>query len=99
MKIKGLIFFLLASFILSGSTAFVLVSGFDKEETIRLPDQKQVKTPATHSAGSISKGTILLLLAVGIIGVIGVSRKKKDIINPPYNNEMNRSKNPQTLNQ
>ena len=77
MKIKRLIFFVLTGIILSGLTAFLFISVLDKKETIRLLDQNQVKVPATHSAASISKRTILLLLAVGVIGALGVSRKRK----------------------
>jgi hypothetical protein len=99
MKIKNLIFFALMSVILSGLTTIVYVSVFDKEETTRLLDQNQVKVPDAHNAASISKGTILFLLAVGVIGVLGVSRKKKDIVNPVGENEMNRVPNHQNLNE
>ena len=77
MKIKKLIFFALTTVILSGLTTIVIISVFDKEETTRLFDQNQVKIPETYTAASISEGTILLLLAMGIIGVLGVNRKKK----------------------
>ena len=99
MKIKNLIFFALMSVILSGLTTIVYVSVFDKEETTRLLDQNQVKVPDTYNAASISKGTILLLLAVGVIGVLGVSRKKKDIDNPAQEDEMNRVPHNQGLNE
>ena len=91
MKIKNLIFFALISVILSGLTAIVYVSVFDKEATTRLLDQNQVKIPETHTAASIPKTTILLLLAVGVIGVLGVSRNKKDLDDPAQENEMNRT--------
>jgi len=90
MKIKSLIFFALTSVILSGLTTIVLISVSDKEETTRLFDQNQVKVPGTHSDASISKGTILLLLAVGVIGVLGVSRKKKDFVNSAPRKETTR---------
>ena len=76
MKIKILIFSILTCLILSGLTTIVFILGVDKSETIRLIDQNQVKIPGTHNAASISKGTILLLLAVGVIGVLGVRKKK-----------------------
>jgi preprotein translocase subunit SecY len=97
MKIKNLIFFTLISVILSGLTTIVFVSVFDKEETTRLFDQNQVKVPETYSAASISEGTILLLLAVGVIGVLGVSRK--DIANPAQEKELNRAPDHQYLNE
>ena len=99
MKIKNLIFFTLISVILSGLTTIVFVSVFDKEETTRLFDQNQVKVPETYSAASVSEGTILLLLAVGVIGVLGVSRKKKDIANPAQEKELNRAPDHQYLNE
>ena len=84
MKIKNLIFLTLTSVILSGLTAIVFISVWDKEETTRLFDQDQVEVPETYSAASISKGTILLLLTVGVIGVLGVSRKRKNIVKSAY---------------
>ena len=99
MKIKSLILFALTSVILSGLTTIVFISVLDKEETTRLFDQNQVNVPDTHSAASTSKGTILFLLAVGVIGVLGVSRKKEDIDNPAQENEMNRAPHNQDLNE
>jgi len=90
MKITNLIFFALISVILSGLTTIVYISVFDKEETTRLLDQNQVKIPETYTAASIPKATILLLLAVGVIGVLGVSRKKKNIVNSAPKKETNR---------
>lgn len=98
MKIKNLIFFALTSAILSGLTTIVFISVSDKEETTRLFDQNQVNVPETYRAASISEGTILLLLAVGVIGVLGVSRKKKDIADPAQKNEINRAHDHQHLN-
>jgi len=99
MKIKNLIFLTLTSVILLGLTTHVFISVLDKEETTRLLDQNQVKIPETHTAASIPKTTILLLLAVGVIGVLGVSRKKKNIDNPAQENEMNRAPHNQDLNE
>ena len=78
MKIKHLIFFALIGVIFSGLTSIGFNSVQDKDETIRLLDQNQVNLPESRTAASMSKGTILLLLAVGVIGILGVSRKKKD---------------------
>jgi hypothetical protein len=99
MKIKSLIFLALTGVILSGVTTIVFISALDKAETTRLFNQNQVNVPETYNAASISKGTILLLLAVGLIGVLGVSRKKKDTINPDHTNEMNRAPDRQHLNE
>jgi hypothetical protein len=98
MKIKNLIFFALISVILSGLTTIVYISVFNKEETTRLFDQNQVNVSETYSAASISEGTILMLLAVGVIGVLGVSRKKKDIADPAQENEINTAHDHKYLN-
>lgn len=81
MKIRNFIFLAVIGVILSGLTSVVFISVLDKKETIRLFDQNLIKIPESYSAAAMSKGTIILLLAVGVIGVLGVSRKKKDIIN------------------
>jgi hypothetical protein len=99
MKIKNLIFLTLTSVILSGLATIVFISVLDKEETTRLFDQDQVEVPETYSAASISKGTILLLLTVGVIGVLGVSRKRKNIVNPAHKNEINRALDRRHLNE
>jgi hypothetical protein len=99
MKIKNLIFFALICVILSGLTTIVYVSVFDNEATTRLLDQNQVKIPETYTAASIPKTTILLLLAVGVIGVLGVSRNRKDLDDPAEENEMNRALQNQDLNE
>jgi len=91
MKIKNLIFLALTSVILSGLTTIVFITVLDTKETIRLFDQNQVKVPETYTAASISKGTILLLLAVGVIGALGVSRKKKGIVNSSPKKETTKS--------
>jgi hypothetical protein len=90
MKIRSLIFLALTSVILSGLTTIALNSVFDKRETTRFFDHNQIKVPDTHIAASLSKGTVLLLLAVGVIGVLGVSRKKKGIADSAAKKEMDR---------
>jgi hypothetical protein len=99
MKIKRLIFFVLTIAILSGLSVFAFISVLDTEKTTRSFDQNQVKVPDIHSAASISKGTILLLLAVGVIGFLGVSRKKKDVVNLIEEDEMNKVPDHQNLNE
>ena len=90
MKIKNLIILVLTGVILSGLTIIVLTSVSDKRETTRLFDHDRVKVPDTHSAASISKGTVFLLLAVGVIGVLGVSRKKKGVADSNSKKESDR---------
>ena len=77
MKIAKLISITLTSIILSALTAIAIVSVFDKQETLRVFEQERINIPKTYTAASISKGTLLLLLVVGIIGALGVSRKRK----------------------
>ena len=78
MKIKTFIFIALISVILSGLTTIMFISVFDKKENTGLIDQDQLQFSQTYTAASMSKGTILLLLAVGIVGALGVSRTRKD---------------------
>ncbi len=99
MKLNKLTFVLLLSVIISGLMAAGYVSVHDNKETSGVASQSQAQTSESSAAASISKGTILFLLAVGIIGVLGVSRKKKGIENPDQENEMNRATNHQHLNE
>ncbi len=46
-------------------------------------------------AASISKETLLLLLAVGIAGVLGMSRRKKDNKSVTLRSKSNRSSDPE----
>ena len=78
MKINRFIFFLFVGVILSGIIAGVLILGAEMN-TISVPiDQSPGPTAEGYASASISKGTILLLLAMGVIGALGVSRQKKD---------------------
>jgi hypothetical protein len=99
MKIKNLIFLALIGVTLSGLTTIVFISAIDREETIRLLDQNGVIVPESYIIASFSEGTILLLLTVGVIGVLGVSRKKKDIDKPAREAEMNKASHNQDLNE
>ena len=88
MKIKNLIFILLIGTLLSGLVTAGFISVHDKEEVSEKINQNQFQIPESYNAASVSKGTILLLLAVGVIGVLGISRKKKDIGSQAQNNEI-----------
>ncbi len=90
MKIKNLIFFLLISILLSGLVIVVFISVHDKEEISKQINQNQFQVPESYNAASVSKGTILLLLAVGLIGVLGISRKKRELGGPAQRNGTNR---------
>ena len=78
MKIKTFIFIVLMGVILSGSATIMFVSVFDRKENTALANEDQLQIPQTYTAASMSKGTVLMLLAVGIVGALGVSRTKKE---------------------
>ena len=67
----------LIGLILIGLLVSLLFYGDDKPLASNSSNKDQISVPTRNEAASISKGTILLLLAVGVIGALGVSRKKK----------------------
>ena len=99
MKIKNLIFFLFIGILLSGLAIAVFITVHDKEEISKQINQKLFPVPESYNAASVSKGTILLLLTVGLIGVLGISRKKKEVGNPAQRNEADREPDHQNLNE
>ena len=99
MKIKHLIFFLIISILLSGLTIAVFITVYDKEEISKPIDQNLFQVPESYNAASVSKGTILLLLAVGVIGALGVSRKKKDSGSDSNRNPVDRTGQDVTVNE
>ena len=99
MKIKNLIFFLLIGTLLSGLITAGFISVHDKEEVSEQIKQKQFQVPESYNAASVSKGTILLLLAVGLIGVLGISRRKREHGSPVQRKETNREPDHQNLNE
>jgi hypothetical protein len=78
MKINRFIFFLFVSVILFGIIAGLLILVGEMNAVSGRIDQNQVPASDNYASASFSKGTILLLLAVGVIGALGVSRRKKD---------------------
>ena len=99
MKTKILIFLALISIILSGLTTIIFISVLNKDETPRFIDQNQVQVPETYTAASLSKGTILFLLAVGAIGALGVNRTKKGIKGSAQRNATHNASNYETVNE
>ncbi len=77
MKIKSFSLFAIIGVIIIGLMILLIVQRPHESEISQLNDQNQISVPESYMAASISKGTILLLLAVGVIGVLGVGRKKK----------------------
>jgi hypothetical protein len=99
MKIKNLIFFLLTSIILLGLVISGFISVHDKEEISVPINQSPLQVPESFNAASVSKVTVLLLLTVAVIGVLGISRKRKELGNPAQRNETNREPNLQNMNE
>ena len=76
MKLNYLIKFLSIGIILLGLGANGAIAA---DETVVISvqrDHHEERAPESYKTASISKSTILLLLAVGVIGALGVSRKK-----------------------
>jgi hypothetical protein len=84
MKINRFIFFLFIGVILSGVIAGAYLSGGEIRAVFGRIDQNLAPMTEGYVSASISKGTTLLLLAVGVIGALGVSRQKKDSGNDSY---------------
>jgi hypothetical protein len=78
MKINRFIFSLFVGVILLGVIAGVFLSGGEIRTVSGRIDQNPGPAAEGYASASISKGTILLLLAVGVIGAMRVSRQKKD---------------------
>jgi hypothetical protein len=98
MKIKKVTYVLLLGVILSGLMTAGYVSTHDKKESSRLGNQSQAAASESYAASSISKGTILFLLAVGVIGFLGVSRKRKKCVDNAQEDETSRTPGSQNLN-
>ena len=74
-------------------------SAGDKTEADRSIDQEPSQVSESYAAASLSKGTILFLLAVGVIGALGVSRTKKDIKGPTQRNAAHDASEDKTVNE
>jgi hypothetical protein len=99
MKIKNLIFYLSIGILLSGLVIAFSITVYDKKEISKQISQKLFHVPEGYNAASVPKGTILLLLAVGLIGVLGISRRKKESGNPAQRNEIDREPDNHNLNE
>jgi H+/Cl- antiporter ClcA len=69
MKIKNFIFFVFISAILSGLIGIVFISAHNYKEISMQINQNQIHIPNSYQPASI----------LGVIGVLGISRKKKNI--------------------
>ena len=86
MKITNFKLITLIGVLLTGLMILLLLHGDDRYPSSRLSHQDQIWVPDRYVAASLSEGTILLLLAVGVIGALGISRIKKGIGNPAQRN-------------
>jgi hypothetical protein len=99
MKINRLIIFSFVGVILSVLMTGVFILGGERRAVSEQIDQNSVQTNDSHAAASISKGTILLLLVVGVIGALGVSRQKKDSGNDSHRNPADQEDRPVNVNE
>ena len=96
---KNLIFYLSIGILLSGLAIAFSITVYDKKEISKQISKKLFHVPESYHASAVPKGTILLLLAVGLIGVLGISRKKKESGNPAQRNEIDRESENHNLNE
>jgi hypothetical protein len=87
MKNKTFSLYAIIGVIISGLVILFISARPDKLEIPQQYHQNQISVPENYAAASISKGTILLLLAAGLIGVLGIGRRKKNSERRPENNE------------
>jgi len=86
MKIKSLSLCAIIGILITGLIILIILSLPDKSDISQRNNQNQISISEIHAAASLSKGTILLLLAVGVIGALGISRTKKGIGSPAQRN-------------
>jgi preprotein translocase subunit SecG len=99
MKIKSFLLFAIIGVIIIELIILLIVQRPHESEISQLNNQNQISVPESYMAAPISKGTILLLLAAGVIGVLGVSRKKKDSGSQAQNNEIPQAAGHHNLNE
>jgi len=78
MKIKNLTFIALISMIICGIGILRFLEVRNQSVILRYSHQHQIPEPNSDRPVSISRSMILLLLAVGLIGALGVRRKNKN---------------------
>jgi hypothetical protein len=82
MKITNFKLITLIGVLLTGLLILLLFHGDDRDPSSRLSHHDQIRVPDRYVAASLSEGTILLLLAAGVIGALGISRLKKGLRSP-----------------
>ncbi len=99
MKTTSHKFFLIIGVILSGFIIIAYITVNDKTEMARQIEENEVPVSKAYNAASVSEGTILVLLAIGVFGALVFSRKKKDIRSTAQRNESPVSPENQDLNE
>ena len=80
-------FVLTIGIILLGFFVVAHIAINDKKKMAPQIMENEVPVSKSYNAASISEGTILLLLAAGVIGALVISRKKKDVSSAAKRNE------------
>jgi len=78
MKIKKPVFIALIGTIICGMGIFGFLEMRNRAVNARHSFEHQISGPDSNRSASISKSTVLLLLAVGISGALSVRRKKRN---------------------
>ena len=99
MQIKPLSLCVIVSIVTIGVIIYLNLSSPDESKIFQFNNQNKISAQEKNSGTFISKGTLLLLLAVGIVGALGISRKKKGNENHAKKNDANRTPNHQRLNE
>lgn len=79
MKTTSQKLFIIIGIILSGFIVVAYITINNSKEMAQQIEENEVPFSKAYNAGSVSEGTILVLLAIGVIGALVISRKKKDI--------------------
>ena len=99
MKTKNHKLFLITGVIISGFIIFAYTTVNDKWEIGLQIEENEMPVSKDYNAASVSEGTVLLLLAVGVIGALVISRKKKEIPSASQRNENSAGSENQNLNE
>jgi hypothetical protein len=97
MKLKNLAFIALFGVVISAIGILIFLEIHNRPVIQRHSQQHQIAGPISNRFNSISKGKILLLLAVAVIGAVCIRRKKEDKRSParhdrPQTTSENRNK-------
>jgi hypothetical protein len=99
MKITNFKLITIIGVLLTGLLILLLLHGDDRYPSSRLSHHDQAWVPDRYVAASLSEGTILLLLAAGVIGALGISRLKKGIGSPAQRNATDSASGDENVNE